>query len=132
MNFYIKSKKLLVGYFLGILCFFFLDLCWGDPALAALIGIALWLPMNVAYGALILLISGRTEKLNLPLLLEINGFLIGMCPVLEVWPPYLTRPDVASFLILEHAVIFLMVNVVIISLSRVIRKKGTDTIGDSK
>ena len=117
MNLFARSLRLLAGYLVGVLCFFLYDLFWGDPAGKALLDISRWLPLNAAYLAVILLLSCWVRFLDWPLLLAINGFLIGAISIFEAQPPYMDSMGDGGFILLGHLVVFLVANLIAISLS---------------
>jgi len=118
-----RKRKLLFGYLLGISCFILIDLCLGDRLSDALTNAALWFPLNLIYGALIFLVARRIHIMQVSPVLEINGFLIGACPLLEVSPPYMERLDMAGVLLRDHLIIFLIVNAVMLSLLIALKKQ---------
>jgi hypothetical protein len=126
MNFYLGIKRLLVGYIVGILWFFSLNVyssgssSWSSSVPVVLLMILSWLPMHVVYSALLLFISSRTRWLNATLLLEINGFAIAVCGFIG-WPPYMARLDVACVLVIMNLVFFFLVNVTILAASTAIK-----------
>jgi hypothetical protein len=119
-------KRLLVGYVVGILWFFFLNVycsgssTWSSSVPVVLLMILLWLPMHVVYSASLLFISSRTRWLNSTLLLETNGFAIAVCGFIG-WPTYMARLDVACVLIIMNLVFFFLVNVTIVAASTAIK-----------
>ena len=119
---YGRKRKLLVGYLLGITCFFIFDAYLDDGLSDALSDAALWLPIDLVYGTLIFLVSSRIPIMQVSPVLEVNGFLIGVCPLLEVWPPYMEPLGYACTILRDHLIAFVVLNVVIISVATAFKK----------
>jgi hypothetical protein len=127
MNFYWKIGRLLLGYLVGILCFFLLNLFWGDDASAILWTTAVWLPIHFIYASLLLFLSSRKAWPSLPGILEVNGFLIAMCPFVGIWPQYMARFDFAGIITIFHLVIFSVVNMVMIGFHKLLKGRAGST-----
>jgi hypothetical protein len=121
MNFYWKIGRLFLGYGVGVPCFLLFYFSLGDNPSWILWPIVLWLPVDLVYTSVILVLSTRKAWPNLPGVLEVNGFLIAICPVIPVWPTYMFRFDIAGEITIFHLVVFSVVTMVMIGFHKLLR-----------
>jgi hypothetical protein len=127
MNLQKRIVTLLIGYVIGLVCFFLFDMLWGDLPLKAFTDIARWLPITMAYLVVILLLSFFTQKWNSSRLMIINGFFVVMLSILEARPPNQDSWSDGAAIILQTAIALFVINLIAIILGRRAVGKSSQT-----
>ena len=82
--------RFILGDIVGNAIVGFLLYSKGDHPSSVFIGLSLWIPMSVVYGAATIVILKRLGVAHLTGMMEVCGLCVGLLPpFFGVWPPYM-------------------------------------------